>query len=83
MRCASSSLNRLVDQDLDIVPRTFFFAGKPTPAYSGKNDHEFLNNLSGTIDNDPVVGGRMENRLSAPYNVSLAKQLVLTLSDVS
>ena len=76
--------NRLRENpDLDIVPRTFFFAGKAAPAYRlAKTIIKFLNNLSGTIDNDPVVGGRMKIVFLPEYNVSLAERLI-PASDVS
>jgi starch phosphorylase len=38
----------------DMVPRTFFFAGKAAPAYRlAKLIIKFINNLAGTIDDDP------------------------------
>ena len=40
----------------DMVPRTFFFAGKAAPAYRlAKVIIKLVNNLAGTIDGDPVV----------------------------
>lgn len=46
---------------LDMVPRTFFFAGKAAPAYHlAKVIIKFINNLAATIDADPVV--RAESR---------------------
>ena len=54
--------NRLrQNPDLDIAPRTFFFAGKAAPAYHlAKLIIKFLNNLAGTIDGDPAVRGRLK-----------------------
>ena len=48
--------NRLRENpDLDMPPRTFFFAGKAAPAYHlAKLIIKFINNLAGTIDGDPV-----------------------------
>src|SRR5215469_11492646 len=47
--------NRLRENpDLEMVRRTFFFAGKAAPAYRlAKIIIKFINNLAGTIDNDP------------------------------
>jgi glucan phosphorylase len=47
--------------DLQTHPRTFFFAGKVAPAYHlAKMIIEFLNNLAGIIDADPVVKDRLK-----------------------
>ena len=49
--------NRLRDNpELEMPPRTFFFAGKAAPAYQlAKLIIKFINNLAGTIDGDPLV----------------------------
>ncbi len=76
--------NRLRENpNLDVVPRTFFFAGKAAPAYQlAKLIIKFINNLAGTIDGDPTVRGRMKVVFLPEYNVSLAERL-LPASDVS
>ena len=76
--------NRLRDNpDLEMAPRTFFFAGKAAPAYKlAKLIIKFINNLAGTIDGDPVVRGRMKVIFLPEYNVSLAERLI-PASDVS
>jgi glycogen phosphorylase len=76
--------NRLRENpDLEVVPRTFLFAGKAAPAYRlAKVIIKFINNLAGTIDGDPVVRGRMKVLFLPEYNVSLAERL-LPASDVS
>jgi glycogen phosphorylase len=76
--------NRLRENpDLQMVPRTFFFAGKAAPAYRlAKLIIKFINNLAGTIDGDPIVRGRMKVILLPEYNVSLAERLI-PASDVS
>jgi glycogen phosphorylase len=68
---------------LEVIPRTFFFAGKAAPAYQlAKLIIKFINNLAGTIDGDPIVRGRMKVVFLPEYNVSLAERLI-PASDVS
>jgi starch phosphorylase len=76
--------NRLRENpNLEMVPRTFFFAGKAAPAYRlAKLIIKFINNLAGTIDGDPIVRGRMKVVFLPEYNVSLAERLI-PASDVS
>jgi starch phosphorylase len=76
--------NRLRENpNLEMVPRTFFFAGKAAPAYRlAKLIIKFINNLAGTIDGDPTVRGRMKVIFLPEYNVSLAERLI-PASDVS
>jgi starch phosphorylase len=76
--------NRLRENpNLEMVPRTFFFAGKAAPAYRlAKLIIKFINNLAGTIDSDPIVRSRMKVIFLPEYNVSLAERLI-PASDVS
>jgi starch phosphorylase len=76
--------NRLRDDsNLDMPPRTFFFAGKAAPAYRlAKLIIKFINNLAGTIDGDPTVRGRLKVVFLPEYCVSLAERLI-PASDVS
>jgi starch phosphorylase len=76
--------NRLRENPgLDMHPRTFFFAGKAAPAYRlAKLIVKFINNLSGTIDSDPAVRGRLKVVFLPEYCVSLAERLI-PASDVS
>ena len=76
--------NRLRENpNLEMIPRTFFFAGKAAPAYRlAKLIIKFINNLAGTIDDDPIVRGRMKVVFLPEYNVSLAERLI-PASDVS
>ncbi len=70
--------NRLRAQpELEMTPRTFFFAGKAAPAYHrAKLIIKFLNNLAGTIDGDPAVRGRLNVVFLPDYCVSLAERLI-------
>jgi len=76
--------NRLrANPKIEVVPRTFFFAGKAAPAYHlAKLIIKFINNIAATIDGDPSVRGRMKVVFLPEYNVSLAERLI-PASDVS
>jgi glycogen phosphorylase len=76
--------NRLRENpDLDITPRTFFFAGKAAPAYqNAKLIIKLINNLAGTIDGDPSVRGRLKVVFLPEYCVSQAERLI-PATDVS
>jgi len=76
--------NRLrANPNLEVVPRTFFFAGKAAPAYRlAKLIIKFINNLGGTIDGDPAARGKIKVVFLPEYNVSLAERLI-PASDVS
>ena len=76
--------NRLrASPTLDVLPRTFFFAGKAAPAYHfAKLIIKFINNVAGTIDGDPAVNGRIKVVFVPDYRVSIAEQLI-PASDVS
>ena len=68
---------------LDVPPRTFFFAGKAAPAYHfAKLVIKFINNLAGTLDGDPVTQGRLKVVFVPDYRVSVAEYLI-PASDVS
>jgi starch phosphorylase len=61
----------------DILPRTFFFAGKAAPAYRlAKLIIKFINNLAGTIDGDPATRGRLKVVFIPDYSVSVAERLI-------
>ena len=76
--------NRLRENpNLELLPRTFFFAGKAAPAYQlAKLIIKFINNLSAIIDSDPAVRGRLKVLFLPEYCVSLAERLI-PASDVS
>jgi len=76
--------NRLRENpNMQVQPRTFFFAGKAAPAYQlAKLIIKFINNLADTIDDDPIVRGRLKVLFVPEYDVSLAERLI-PASDVS
>jgi glycogen phosphorylase len=76
--------NRLrQNPNLEMLPRTFFFGGKAAPAYHlAKLIIKFINSLASTIDNDPVVRGRIKVVFLPEYDVTLAERLI-PASDVS
>jgi len=76
--------NRLrANPGLDMHPRTFFFAGKAAPAYRlAKLIIKFINSLSGALEGDPAVRGRLKVVFLPDYCVSMAEHLI-PASDVS
>jgi starch phosphorylase len=76
--------NRLRDNpNIDMAPRTFFFAGKAAPAYHlAKVIIKFVNNLAATIARDPVARDRIKVVYLPEYCVTLAERLI-PASDVS
>jgi glycogen phosphorylase len=76
--------NRLRENsNIEMPPRTFFFAGKAAPAYQlAKLIIKLINNLAATIDSDPAVRGRLQVLFLPDYRVTLAEWLI-PASDVS
>jgi glycogen phosphorylase len=70
--------NRLRENpDLAMAPRTFIFGGKAAPAYRlAKLIIKFIENLAGTIDDDPAMRGRLKVLFLPEYDVSLAERLI-------
>jgi starch phosphorylase len=65
------------DPSLSVTPRTVFFAGKAAPAYHlAKLIIKLINNVAGTINNDPAVRDRLKVFFLPEYNVSLAERLI-------
>ena len=68
---------------LDVPPRTFFFAGKAAPAYQlAKLIIKFVNNLARAVDSDPITQGKLKVVFLPDYGVTVAERLV-PASDVS
>jgi starch phosphorylase len=70
--------NRLRENpESNVIPETFFFAGKAAPAYRfAKLIVKFINNLAGTIAGDPLARGRLRVLFLPDYCVSLAERLI-------
>lgn len=69
--------------NLQMPPRTFFFAGKAAPAYHfAKLVIKLINNVAGTLQGDPAVRGLLRVVFLPEYNASLAERLI-PASDVS
>jgi starch phosphorylase len=76
--------NRLRENpNFETAPRTFFLAGKAAPAYHlAKVIIKFINTLAETIDNDPMIRGRLKVLFLPDYSVSMAERLI-PAADVS
>lgn len=76
--------NRLRDNpDLDIVPRTYIFAGKAAPGYYiAKQTIKLINTLASIINNDKTIKEKLKVVFLENYSVSLA-EMIFPAADVS
>ena len=76
--------NRLrQDPHLDVVPRTYLFAGKAAPAYAmAKLIIKLVSSVGAVVNHDPAVAGRIMVFFVPDYRVSLAERLI-PAADVS
>lgn len=70
--------NKLLENPyMDIVPRTFIFAGKAAPSYHlAKKTIELINALADKINNDPRVSDKIKVVFMQNYRVSLAEDII-------
>lgn len=79
-----ATYNRLKENpELDIVPRTFIFAGKAAPGYLlAKKIIQLINTVAGIINNDHSIQNKIKVVFIENYSVSLA-ELIIPAADVS
>lgn len=76
--------NKLKDNpQLDIVPRTFIFAGKAATSYStAKQTIKLINNVAAIVNNDKAIKDKLKVIFLENYSVTLG-ELIFPAADVS
>ncbi|MCK9216677.1 MAG: glycogen/starch/alpha-glucan phosphorylase [Firmicutes bacterium] len=75
---------RLLDNpELDIIPRTFIFAGKAAPSYRlAKQTIKLINTVADMINNDKTIKDKIKVVFIEDYKVSIAERII-PAADVS
>ncbi|WP_432667263.1 glycogen/starch/alpha-glucan phosphorylase [Wukongibacter baidiensis] len=70
--------NKLIENpDLDIVPRTFIFAGKAAPGYYiAKQTIKLINSLADKVNNDKRIKDKLKVVFMENYGVALAEYII-------
>lgn len=70
--------NKLIENpELDIVPRTFIFAGKAAPGYYiAKQTIKLINSLADKINNDKRIKNKIKVVFMENYGVALAEYII-------
>ncbi len=76
--------NRLLENpEMDIIPRTFIFAGKAAPSYwLAKQTIKLINTIADKINNDGFIKNKIKVMFIEDYKVSLAEKII-PAADVS